>query len=47
MNALFKWLRIAIMLILLGLFVYGVKLGDFEEIRYNGSILCVSCIGIE
>jgi hypothetical protein len=47
MSAFVKWLRVGIMLILLGLFVYGAKLGDFEEIRYNGSILCISCIGIE
>ncbi len=40
-------LRIVTILALLGLLVYGIKLGDFEEIRYNGSILCISCIGIE
>ncbi|UCB52589.1 MAG: hypothetical protein JSV10_00390 [Candidatus Zixiibacteriota bacterium] len=42
-----KFLRVAILVVLLGLFVYGLKLGDFEETRYNGSILCISCIGIE
>jgi hypothetical protein len=42
-----KVVRIVILLVLLGLVVYGVKLGDFEETRYNGSILCISCIGIE
>jgi hypothetical protein len=42
-----KLLRIVALLALLGLAVYGVKLGDFEETRYNGSILCISCIGIE
>jgi hypothetical protein len=47
MRVLVKWFRIAAVLILLGLFVYGVKLGDFQETRYNGSILCISCIGIE
>ncbi len=47
MKAYVKWFRAAVVLILLGLFIYGVKLGDFEEIRYNGSILCISCIGIE
>jgi len=40
-------LRIVALLALLGLLIYGVKLGDFEETRYNGSILCLSCIGIE
>ncbi len=40
-------LRILVLLIFLGLVTYGVKLGDFEETRNNGSILCLSCIGIE
>ena len=40
-------LRIVTLLVLLWLLIYGVKLGDFEETRYNGSILCLSCIGIE
>jgi hypothetical protein len=40
-------LRIAAILVLLGLLIYGINLGDFEETRYNGSILCISCIGIE
>ena len=40
-------LRILVLLIFLGLVTYGVKLGDFEETRDNGSILCLSCIGIE
>jgi len=26
--------------------VEGVKLGDFEEVLTNASILCLSCIGI-
>ena len=47
MRVFIRWLRIAVLLILLGLFAYGVKLGDFAEIRYNGSILCISCIGIK
>jgi hypothetical protein len=47
MRVFVRWLRIAVLLILLGLFAYGVKLGDFSEIRYNGSILCISCIGIK
>jgi hypothetical protein len=42
-----KVVRIVTLLLLLGLVVYGAKLGDFEETRYNGSILCISCIGIE
>ena len=40
-------LRVASLLVLLGLLIYGLKLGDFAETRYNGSILCISCIGIE
>ncbi|MCK4224071.1 MAG: hypothetical protein KAX39_02745 [candidate division Zixibacteria bacterium] len=40
-------LRIVVLLALLGLLIYGVKLGGVEETRYNGSILCLSCIGIE
>lgn len=40
-------LRILVLLIFLGLVTYGVKLGDFEETKDNGSILCLSCIGIE
>lgn len=42
-----KFLRVAALLVLLGFLIYGLKLGDFEETRYNGSILCISCIGIE
>jgi hypothetical protein len=40
-------LRIVVILALVGILVYGINLGDFEETRYNGSILCLSCIGIE
>jgi hypothetical protein len=40
-------LRVVVIMALLGFLTYGVKLGDFAEIRYNGSILCISCIGIE
>ena len=40
-------LRLMVFLALLGLFVYGVKLGDFQETQNNGSILCLSCIGIQ
>jgi hypothetical protein len=47
MSVVRKIVTIAAMLLLLGLLVYGVKLGDFQETRYNGSILCISCIGIE
>jgi hypothetical protein len=39
-------LWVAVILALLGLFVYGLKLGDFAEIKGNGSALCLSCIGI-
>jgi hypothetical protein len=42
-----RLLRVVALLALLGVLVYGVKLGDFEETRYNGSILCISCIGVE
>jgi hypothetical protein len=47
MSVVRKIVTIAAMLLLLGLLVYGIKLGDFQETRYNGSILCISCIGIE
>lgn len=47
MRFFIKLVRIVTLLVLLGLVIYGVKLGDFEETRYNGSILCISCIGIE
>ena len=47
MRFLVKFLRIVTLLVLLGLLIYGLKLGDFAEVRYNGSILCISCIGIE
>jgi hypothetical protein len=47
MSVVRKVLTIGAMLLLLGLLIYGVRLGDFQEIRYNGSILCISCIGIE
>ncbi len=39
--------RIVVLLIFLALVVYGVRLGDFEETKVNGSMLCLSCIGIE
>ncbi|MCJ7578019.1 MAG: hypothetical protein MUO91_06170 [candidate division Zixibacteria bacterium] len=42
-----KALRIMVLLIFLGIFFYGIKLGDFEETKGNGSVLCLSCIGIE
>ena len=47
MRFLAKFLRIVTLLVLLGLLIYGLRLGDFAETRYNGSILCISCIGIE
>jgi ABC-type phosphate/phosphonate transport system permease subunit len=47
MRIFVKLLRVISLLVLLGLFIYGLKLGDFAETRYNGSILCISCIGIE
>ncbi|MGB8656899.1 MAG: hypothetical protein WCE90_03830 [Candidatus Zixiibacteriota bacterium] len=46
MNSVRNWLRVVVVLALLGLVVYGLRLGDFEETRNNGSILCLSCIGI-
>jgi hypothetical protein len=42
-----KLIKILAFVALLSLLVYGLTLGDFQETRYNGSILCVSCIGIE
>lgn len=38
--------RVIVILALLGFFIYGLKLGDFSEIKSNGSALCLSCIGI-
>ncbi len=46
MNLGGKILKIAVILALLGIFVYGLKLGDFAETKSNGSALCLSCIGI-
>jgi hypothetical protein len=40
-------LRILVLTLFLGLVFYGIQLGDFEETRDNGSVLCLSCIGIE
>jgi len=42
-----KVLRIAVLLILIGLIFHGIRLGDFEETQVNGSMLCLSCIGIQ
>jgi hypothetical protein len=42
-----KALRIFALLIFLGLIFYGIQLGDFVETKDNGSVLCLSCIGIE
>ena len=47
MKSLSKLFLILFLLILLGAFFYGIKIGDFEETRVNGSALCLSCIGIE
>ena len=47
MRIFVKLLRVVSLLVLLGFLIYGLKLGDFAETRYNGSILCISCIGIE
>ena len=41
-----KVLRIVVLLIFLGFVFYGIKLGDFVETKDNGSVLCLSCIGI-
>ena len=40
-------LRMLVLLILAGLILYGIQLGDLEETQVNGSMLCLSCIGIE
>jgi hypothetical protein len=40
-------LRMVVLLIFVGLIFYGIQLGDFEETQVNGSMLCLSCIGIE
>jgi Ca2+/Na+ antiporter len=47
MSVVRKIITVVAMLLLVGLLIYGIKLGDFQETRYNGSILCISCIGIE
>jgi len=47
MKFLKKVLSIVALVIFLGLIFYGIKLGDFVETKDNGSILCLSCIGIE
>jgi hypothetical protein len=46
MSYIKRFLRVFIILALLGIFFYGLKLGDFDETRSNGSALCLSCIGI-
>lgn len=46
MKSLRKFLWIAVLLMFLGSMYYGIRLGDFEEVRVNGSALCLSCIGI-
>ena len=40
-------LRMVVLLIFVGLIFYGIRLGDLEETQVNGSMLCLSCIGIE
>lgn len=45
---LFKKIVQIFLILLLAFFLwYGIKLGDFVETRNNGSVLCLSCIGIE
>ncbi len=46
MSLIKNLLRIVAILALLGFFIYGLKLGDFDETKSNGSALCLSCIGI-
>jgi hypothetical protein len=46
-KSLKRALRIVVLLILMGLIFHGIRLGDFEETKVNGSMLCLSCIGIE
>ncbi len=46
-KSLSKLFKLFLLLILLGAMAYGIKSGDFEETRVNGSALCLSCIGIQ
>jgi len=41
-----KFLLVFLFLVFAVLIVYGILLGDFGEIKANGSVLCLSCIGI-
>lgn len=47
MKFLKRVMSILVLLIFLGSIYYGISLGDLEETRVNGSMLCLSCIGIE
>ncbi len=38
---------IILFIIFMGAVIWGIKRGDFSEVRNNGSVICLSCIGIE
>jgi len=41
-----KFILVFLFFVFAVLIVYGILLGDFGEIKDNGSVLCLSCIGI-
>jgi len=34
-------------LLVIALGIYGIRGGDFTEVQVHGSVMCLSCMGIE
>ncbi|MEO0226382.1 MAG: hypothetical protein ABIL05_05470 [candidate division WOR-3 bacterium] len=42
-----KIIIIIAFILMMGLGIYGIWNGDFTEARIHGSVMCLSCMGIE
>jgi hypothetical protein len=40
-------LALIVTLVFIGNIIYGGKLGDFEETESVGSVMCLSCMGLQ
>jgi hypothetical protein len=47
MRRLFLILMIIVTLVFMGSIWYGGKLGDFVETETVGSVMCLSCMGLQ
>lgn len=42
-----KIITLIAFLLMVGLAYYGIRTGDFYEVQVHGSVMCLSCMGIE